>query len=253
MPDKTMPNKALSEDKLLLALRQGIAGRAKALAARAGRAPEASSGMRSAGFCLCRVWLRLDFLPASGNSPPCSVGDMPARSHSILPQRRRSPMTQNLKSSTMTLLCAAAGIICSLFFVGFLRPAQIVFISAIGGIASAASFLVLPARLVVLRDKRGIKEDPLLAYAIRQQMTAGVWNLAGMLLAVLVPMLSATGLTPTLLLVLWGGVLPGSLSAYILAAASWRAVIKPKSEEAPAEASAGSESGSSAGTEAEKA
>ena len=51
-------------------------------------------------------------------------------------------------------------------------------------------------------------------------------------------MLSATGLTPTLLLVLWGGVLPGSLSAYILAAASWRAVIKPKPAEAPAEAEA---------------
>ena len=48
-----------------------------------------------------------------------------------------------------------------------------------------------------------------------------------------------TGLTPTLLLVLWGGVLPGSLSAYILAAASWRAVIKPKPAEAPAEAESG--------------
>ena len=138
----------------------------------------------------------------------------------------------------MTLLRAAAGIICSLFFVGFLRPAQIVFISAIGGIASAASFLVLPPRLVILRDRRGAKEDPELAYAIRQQMTAGIWNLVGMFLAVAVPMLSATGMTPTLLLVLWGGVLPGSLSAYILAAASWRAVIKPKSEPEPADAPA---------------
>ena len=157
-------------------------------------------------------------------------------------------MTKDLKSFT-TLLCAGAGIICTLFFVGLLKPSQIVFMSALGGIASAASFLVLPARLVVLRDKRGIKEDPALAYAIRQQMTAGVWNLAGMLLAVVVPMLSATGLTPTLLLVLWGGVLPGSLSAYILAAASWRAVIKPRSAEAPAEAEAKADSGA----EAEKA
>ncbi len=33
MPDKTMPNKTRPEDKLLLAFRQGIAGRAKALAA----------------------------------------------------------------------------------------------------------------------------------------------------------------------------------------------------------------------------
>jgi hypothetical protein len=161
-------------------------------------------------------------------------------------------MTKDLKSFT-TLLCAGAGIICTLFFVGLLKPSQIVFMSALGGIASAASFLVLPARLVVLRDKRGIKEDPALAYAIRQQMTAGVWNLAGMLLAVVVPMLSATGLTPTLLLVLWGGVLPGSLSAYILAAASWRAVIKPRPAEAPAEAEAEARARADSGAEDEKA
>ena len=160
-------------------------------------------------------------------------------------------MTKALKSYT-TLFCAGAGIICSLFFVGLLRPAQIVFISALGGIASAASFLVLPARLVVLRDKLGIKEDPVLANAIRQQMTAGVWNLAGMLLAVVVPMLSATGITPTMLIVLWGGVLPGSLSAYILAAASWRAVIMPKPAAAPAEAEARPDPRADSGAEDEK-